>query len=847
MWRAALKSILSHKLRLLTTSSAVLLGVAFMAGTFVLTDTMGRTFDDLFADVSANVDAVVRAEANIEVPFGGTQRDLLPQDLVDAVRAVDGVAAAEAEVEGAMRFVDGDGEPIGNPQAGAPSFGLVWPENAGLNPTTFVEGRPPESAGEVVVDKGTADAGDFEVGDVVTAETQEGAVDLTLVGIVRFGSVDSPGGANIGLLTFDDAQKLLIGGSPELSRISVVAEPELTQEEIVTRLTAELSDDVEVITGAAYIEENQDAIAEGIGFFRILLLVFAGIAVFVACFIIYNTFTILVAQRTRELALLRAVGASRRQVLGSVLLEAAIVGLVSALVGLAVGIALASGLKAALGSFGIDIPATGLLILPRTVVASFLVGIGVTVVVAVFPARRAASIPPIAALRDVAIDRSSGSRRRRLIGLGTLVLGGVVVAVGLSDEEVRIVGAGLGLVFVAVAILGPHLAGPVTRVVGWPVARLRGTPGHLARENAVRNPRRTASTAAALTIGVTLVSVITLFAQSAKTAVNETVDEVFVGDFIITSTGGFLTSGLQPDVAQRIDELPEVDVAAGFRIGVAEIEGEQRFITAAEPLRANELFRFGVVEGDLSSLGAEGIAVDDEMAASNGWTLGTVLPVRTVDAGEGFLEVRAIYTEDSLIGPFFLGVEAYDAGWDRALDAQVVVRGADDASLDEVRAAIEPVLTEWPTAELQDLAEFKEAQAASINQLLNVILVLLFLAVLIALMGIANTLALSVVERTREIGLIRAVGATRAQIRRSIRWEAVLIALFGTALGLILGVLFAWALVESLESEGFRRLDVPVGQLALIVVVAAAAGVLAALLPARRAARLDILEAISTE
>lgn len=852
MLRATLKSLLGHKLRLLATSLAVVLGIAFMAGTFVLTDTMRRTFDDLFRDVSAEVDVVVRSTDEIDVPFGGSQRSRIDLALLDVVRDVDGVAGAEGEIQGYAQFVDADGEPIGNPGMGAPTFAVNWPDLDEINPMNLVEGRAPEADDEIVADKGTTDRGDLSVGDTVTVLTSGASTEFELVGIARFGSVDSPGGASVGLMTFDAAQRLLIGGREELTQISVVGESGRSQQELAGAIEAALpaDADAEAITGEAYIEENQDAIGEGLSFFTTALLVFAAIALFVSCFIIYNTFGIIVAQRTQELALLRAIGATRRQVLGSVLGEAAAVGLVASLGGLVAGIALASGMKALLGAIGFDIPATGLLVLPRTVVASIVVGMAVTMLSALFPARRAGRIPPIAAMRDVAVDRSARSRRRLIGGAILLTLGIALLVSGLSSDSgdgILTAGIAVGVIFIAVAVLSPLLARPVTAALGWPIARLRGMPGSLARDNAIRNPARTATTGAALMIGVGLVSFIAIFAESTKAAVIDLVDDTMLGDFVVATESGFGQGGLPAEVTAQIGELDGVDLAAGLRLGIAEVDGSAQFLAGIDPAAGVELFDIGIVGGDPLAMDADGLAAHDEFAADRGWELGTTVPVHFTDLGTRELTVQLLYTEEQLAGNVFLPQSGFEVGFPDQADAQVIVRTDDGADLAEVRSGIEGLIEPFPTAQLQDLEEFKDAQVAQIQMLVNVIYALLLLAVVIALVGIANTLALSVFERTREIGLLRAVGMTRAQVRTTVRWEAVLIALFGTALGLVLGLFFGWALVQALESEGFNTFAVPVTQLVVIAVVAAVAGVLAAVFPARRAARLDILGAIATE
>jgi len=848
MLRAALKGILAHKLRLLTTSLAVTLGVAFMAGTLVLTDTVGRTFDQLFADIGEGVDAVVRSTESIDTGFGFTQRARIDKNVADLVLTVDGVAAVSPEAAGFAQIVDRDGNPIGGGQ-GPPTLGFAWPAVDEVNPLVIVDGRPPVGPGQVAIDNGVASSADFVVGDTVTVLTQAGPGEFEITSIVKFGEVDSPGGATMAVFALPIAQQLLLGDAQQISEAYVVAEPGVSQEELTDRLGEVVPPGVEAVTGAQYIQENQDAIRQGLSFFNTFLLIFAIVALVVGAFIIYNTFSIIVAQRSREMALMRAIGASRRQVLGSVLIEAVVVGLVAAFVGLAVGIAFAIGLRELLVVAGIDIPATGLVVAARTAIVSLVVGVGVTVFSAVAPARREKSIPPIAALRDVAHDESSSSAARIVSGLVVLALGVGLLLLGLYGEtgnDGPLVGLGILALFVGVFVLGPVFARPLSAGIGWPLPRFRGMAGTLARENAMRNPKRTSATAAALMIGVGLVSFITIFADSTKASIDQLVDDSFIGDFVIDS-GSFGFGGLSPDLAPRLDELPEVGVATGLRFSVAEVDGSSTFLVGIDAARAIEIVDIGIVEGQATDLGAEEIAVLDRVAEDNGWTIGSTVPVRFVQTGTVDLTVAVIYENGALAGDYVLGIEAFEANTAEQFDAQIYVVRAPGTTAEEARAAITPIVDEYANATLQDLTEFKEAQSAQINQLLNLIYALLGLAIIIALMGIANTLALSIFERTRELGLLRAVGMTRSQMRSTVRWESVIIALLGTFLGFVIGVFVGWLLIQAFADQGLSVFRVPVTQLVVIVVLSALAGVAAAILPARRAARLDVLKAITSE
>ncbi len=846
MLHATIKDLLARKLRLVTTSAAVLLGVAFLAGTLVLTDTLGATFDDLFADVYAGTDAHVRSADVIETDFGESERAGLDEALVDTVAGVDGVAAAAGFVEGYAQLVGPDSDPLGGGVKGAPTFGFNWIDDPDLNPFALEAGDAPAGPGEVVLDAGSATETGYGVGDTVTVLTAAGPAEATVSGVATFGSIESPGGSSVMLFDTATAQDLF-GRAGLVDSVDAVAAEGVSEQELTERIAATAPDGVEVLTGAEITAEEQSEIAEAFTFLDTFLLVFAAVALFVGAFIIYNTFSIIVAQRSKEMALLRAIGASRRQVLGSVLVEAVLVGLIASAVGLLAGLGVATGLKSLLAGFGIDLPSTGLVVAPATVIGSFVVGVGVSVGSALFPARRAGKVAPIAALRDVAVDTSGRSTRRAATGLAILGLGGVVIAGGLLGGEPAPVGLGAAVVFVGVAVLGPVIAGPLTRVIGAPLPPLRGMTGSLARENALRNPKRTSATAAALMIGVGLIGFITVFASSTKTSVEALIGENFTGDVVIDSGSfGFGGAGLPPEVADRLAEVPEVEVAGGIRFLPAVIDGDEGAIQAFDPALA-EVLRPGRVTGSFDDLGATGVAVHDLTAEEEGLELGDDVPIAFAATGEQRFTVGAIYTNDDFTGDYLLTNEAATAADPAVLDVAVYVGLAEGTSLEEALPAITSITDDYANAEVLDLDEFVASQTEQVDQILNLVYVLLALAVVIALLGIANTLALSIFERTRELGLLRAVGMTRGQLRSAVRWESVIIALLGTFLGLVIGLGFSRALVAALGDEGITIYDVPVGQLVVIAIIAAVAGVAAALLPARRAARLDVLRAIAAE
>jgi putative ABC transport system permease protein len=853
--KVTLKGLLAHKLRLVTTSLAVMLGVAFMAGTLVLTDTIAKTFDDLFADVNAGVDAVVREEVAFSDQFMGDQRGLVDESLVGTVQGAPGVDSAEGQVIGFAQFVDSEGEPIGDPATGAPTFGFNWSDDPDLNPYSLVEGEAP-GPNEVVADQSTVDRGDFTLGDDVQVVTQAGVQTLPLVGIATFGDVDSAGGSTAALFATETAQEL-VGTPDKFNEIWVTGEDGLSQEDLVASIQPLLPTDadLEVVTGDEYTKDQQDQIKEFLGFFNTFLLIFAFVALFVGSFIIYNTFSIIVAQRSREMALLRAVGAGRAQVLTSVLIEAFVVGVIASVVGLFAGVGLAIGLKGALAAIGFELPATGAVLLPRTVVVTFIAGVGVTMVSAVFPAVKASRVPPIAAMRDVALDTSGQSTLRLVIGLIITGLGGAFIGLGLFGDGGNpgaVVGVGVVFTFIGLFVLAPRLAVPVVTVLGAPLPKLRGIAGRLAQQNALRNPKRTASTAAALMIGIGLVVFISILAQSIKASSYANIDQTFQGDLAIDS-GTFGFGGLPPQLVTDLRALPEVGRASGLRLGTAEIGPSAKPIIGVDPEQMFDIVDVGVTAGDPADLTEPGtIAVEREAAESVGWDVGTVIPVNFASSGEQDLRVVMLFEDPDALrndapSDYVISMGTWDENFDQRAEFQVYVEYAEGVDPDEGRAAVEAVTENYPTAKVQDLNELKQSQADQVNQLLSLVFVLLFLAIIIALLGIANTLALSIYERTRELGLLRAVGMTRNQMRSSVRWEAVIISLFGTLLGLGVGLFFSFALQQAVKGEGVELYDVPWGQILLIVALGALIGVLASIRPARRAARLDVLDAVSTD
>lgn len=849
MLRTALRNLLGHRFRLLTTGFAITLGVAFVAGTLVLTDTLDRTLDEMFVGAYAKTDAVVRAEGTFEVT-GVEQRPRIDEALVGRLAQLPGVADVQGEVWGFAQVVDPDGDPVGVPGAGPPLVGTSWADTA-LNTFTLEEGRGPKGSGEVVLDLGTAKRAGYSVGDRATVIVGGRAVEVTVTGVASFQGSDSPAGASFTMFALETAQEL-VGEPGKVDSIALSAMPGVSEEALVAEVEAVLPDGIEALTGDAFTKENQDDMAAALAFFNQFLFVFALVALLVGGFIIFNTFTITVAQRTRQHALLRAVGASRRQVLLSVLVEALLVGLGATIAGLAGGIGVAAGLKRLLAAFGIDLPAAGIVVSGRTLAWAAAAGLLVTLVAALAPARRAGSVPPVAALREADSGEAAGpSRLRQVLGLLTLGGGVATLLYGLWGDPAAgstVVGVGAVIVFLGVAMAARAMVRPLAGALGAPLSRLGGMPGRLARQNAMRNPQRTATTASALMIGVALVAFITVFAASTKVSISKVIDRAFTGHLVVAAPGEAAGGGVAPGLTEALRALPEIEHAAGIRAGVAEIDGTVTPFVAVGP-EAHELFDIDPRAGSPNDLDATSIAVQADVAEERGLEVGDPVRARFAHSGEQVLTVALIYGERQPAGDWVLGLPAFEANFPPAqnVDFQVFLDVADDVDVEAAVAAVEALTDEHPGTQVLDHSEYKASQLAFVDQILGLVYALLALALLIALLGIGNTLALSILERTQEIGLLRAVGMTRRQLRRTIRGEAVVIAVLGAALGLVVGLFFGWALVSALGDLGLDTLAVPYLQLAVIVAIAAVAGVVAAALPARRAARMDVLQAIVGE
>jgi putative ABC transport system permease protein len=846
MLRVTLRGVTGHVLRFLLTIASVTLGVALVAGTFVLTDSINNTFDSIVEQGGKGVDVQVRGTETGRTPAGqGNQpiRRQLPLTLADTLRAVPGVQRVAPDIQGSAVLVGKNGTAVRN--GGAPTLSFPFrPDDPSLR---LVQGRAPTGPGEVVLESSTLKLSGLRVGDRTKAVIGGAPRDVTIVGEASFDA----GLAGATVVTVDEqVARQAFAPDGKVPSFTVQATQGTSQAELRDRIAAVLPVGAQAVTGRAVIAESKQSIRDALGFINIFLLVFAAISVFVGSFIIYNTFSMLVAQRTRELALLRALGAQRRQVVGSVLGEAAIVGLLGGIVGIVVGLGLATLLKAFFGTFGLEISG-GLPVLPHTIVWSLAVGLVVTLLAALLPALRASRIAPVAAMRDEVVTTPRGLRRRGIIGGVALVLGVVAVWAALAPADVGwgLFALGAALVVFGVLVAAPIAARPVVRVVTAPFVALSGTVGRIARENTLRMPRRTASTASALLIGLALVATVSVAAQSTKASVADLVDTQLKADYVLN--GG--QQPIPPTVSRTVSQLPQVASLAGIGIVPIDLSGSIGAINgiAADATGLQDNVIVPTKSGSIDALSSGQVLVSDTFAKDHGLRLGQVLTGAIGTLPRTELSIGGIFARSQVLNDPAIIVPR--ALYERATpvaqqgDFLIYVKAKPGADVSQLRSTLVDTVKPYIVVSVQDGSEFTSDQASQINTLLLLIYALLALAVIIAVLGIVNTLALSIFERTREIGLLRAVGLTRGQLSRTITIEAVATALFGAVLGALLGLGLGVALQRGLRSQGLETLAIPWGTIIAVLVVAAVAGVVAAVLPAIRAVRLDVLKAIATE
>jgi putative ABC transport system permease protein len=844
MRKVTLRGLLAHKLRLALTALAIVLGVTFISGTFVLTDTLNGTFSALFTSVYNKIDYQVRGVPELGSGANAT-RNPLPESLITSVRAVPGVGEAYGEVEGYSQFVARDGKPI---SSSVGNVGIEFDPDRQISSLHLIAGAPPTTSNGVVMDAGTAQSYGFSVGQrvrVLSAAVPPQT--FTITGIAQFGNDNNLAGATIAAFALPTAQREL-GETGLLDDINVVAKPGADKAAVQASIARILPHGAQVVTGQTVINENTSSVSQALSLFNTALLVFALISLFVGAFTIYNTFSIIVGQRTRELALLRVVGASRRQVFRSVLTEAAIVGLVSSAVGVGLGVLAAIGLEALVRGFGTTLPAGPLTFEPRTAIVGLAVGTIVTVLSAIGPARNAVRIPPVAALADRPADGTgagtwfSGTGRRRLISGSVLAVAGVaLLAVGLSKPVVALVGAGAVCIFFGIAMLAPAVARPLSGLLGRPLAALLGTAGRLGRENSMRSPRRTAQTASALMVGLALVSAMAVFGASLSESATSSVDQAISADLLITPNG---TGQLSTAVPAAAAAVTGVTAAETVYRGQFEFRSALETLTGVSPKQLGNTVVLRMTSGSAAALAQGDVLVDSTTAKTDHLVVGDKVPVKFAYTGATTMRIGAIYQANTVIQSYLVSSAFFLSHFRQPTLAGVLLRTNGSPS---VNTAVTHALAQYQDAQVQTRAQFENAQVSSVNQLLGLVYALLALAVLIALIGIVNTLMLSVLERTREIGLLRAVGMRRPQVRAMIRSESVILATFGAVIGIVVGTLLGLALVFSLRQQGITETSVPVVRLVEFLILAAVLGLIAASWPARRAARLDVLAAIAAE
>jgi len=846
MWKATRSSILAHKLRLALTGLAIVLGVAFMAGTLVLTDTIKHTFNDLFAQTAIGKDVVVegiQTYGSGRPGSGGLNGDRpdVPESLLAMIKAVPGVRDASGIVDGEITLIDPDGKAV--TKKGPPVVGTGWETDKALEDLTVHTGHGPAAANQVTVDLGTANSQHIHLGDQVTIISNLAPRKFVVVGTTKFGDDDSLAGASVISFETPVAQQLF-GRPGYFTEISVSDQPGTQVDDVLTSIGRIVPKGYEAITGSAAAQQQAQTVTQFVSYFNDFLIAFALIALFVGAFLIANTFSILMGQRTRELALLRAMGASRRQVTVSMLAEALVVGVVSSAIGLGLGIPLALGLEGLLRGFGFGPPASGLIILPRTVIVAMLAGTVITLVSSVGPSVRASRIPPVAAMRDDAVIQETSLRRRAIVGGVLLAIGLLNLASGLFagvNNPLPLVGIGAALTFVGIATLAPFFAGGLARLIGTPFPAIRGITGRLGQENAVRNPRRTAATASALMVGLAVVACIATLGASANASLSTVIDKSLSSSYVISSNEGNFT----PAAEALVRSTPGV-IAVSANTEVTWHEGQARKTLAAiDPATGNQVFRIQMDTGSYAALARGEVLMDNAVAKSDHLAVGDVIQMGFTQTGIKPFTIGGTYETNQFLDNYLLSTSAAAAANGNPLQDEALflkTTSVDSAQL----ARLTTALAAYPNLKIETGAQFTNDQKQMFTRILAVVYVLLALSILIAAFSVVNTMALSVIERTREIGLVRSIGMLRGQVRAMIRTEAMIVSLLGAVLGLILGVALGAAIVQAAESSGglLTSTAIPYSTVIVVLILAALIGVLAAVFPARRAAKLDVLRAI---
>jgi putative ABC transport system permease protein len=849
----ALKGLLRRKTRAVLTAIAIVLGVAMVSGTYILTDTIKSAFSTVFTHVYKNTDAVITGRSAIGGE-GNEERETVPSfpaSLLAQVQALPGVVQASGGISDRAQLVGRNGKVIS--RGGAPALAFSYqPGSERFNPLSLASGNWPSDSEHVAIDASTASKEGFKVGQRVGVIARGPEQHFMISGTVRFGGLSSLGGATMSVFTLATAERIF-DKSGRFDSIQVAAKPGVGAQQLVAEIKPLLPPSAQVRTGQAQAQKQTDNTNGFVNIFKYFLLAFGGVALFVGSFVIANTLSITIAQRTRELATLRTLGATRRQVLRSVLLEAFAIGLLASLVGLFLGLALAKGLNSLLVSFGIDLPQASTVFATRTVIVSLLVGVVITMLAALRPALRSTRVPPIAAVREGAVlPPTRFARFGAYPALGTvagaLALMIVGALVGLSTGS-RLLAIGIGtlLLFVGVAMLAPRLVPPFARVLGWPAQRFGAAAGSLARANSMRNPARTASTASALMIGLALVTFVGVLAAGLRTRFERSVNEIFVANYALTASNNF--SPISIASAKALSTAPGAEVVSGVRAGTGRVSGSRVNVTGVSP-DVNRVIHTKWLAGGSQApavLGEDGAIVTKSYAKKRHLHVGAPLSLEVPSGQRAALVVRGIYEPPqggaTQFGDVAISTSRFDQLYSNPQNVYTFINMRGGVTAANTRA-LKTALAGFPDAKLQTKSQFKKNQLQGLNLLLNLLYVLLSLSIVVSLFGIVNTLVLTVFERTRELGMLRAVGMTRRQVRRMIRTESVITALLGAAFGIPLGIVLALLVGVAIKYAVFT---VPVATLVVFVIAAVIAGMIAAIFPARRASRLNVLEALQYE
>lgn len=853
MIEVVFRGLLSRKLRTALTMIAILLGVAMISGTYILTDTINASFSQIFNQANSKTDVVVSGKQAIGSQF--SQPPAFPESLLTVVRNTPGVASASGAIGDQAQLVGKNGKSLGA-VGGAPNL-LFSYSGSRFSQLKLVQGHFPHG-NEVVLDKDTVQRNHLKLGQTVGVAGVGAVQQFKIVGIVKFGTVGSIGGASIIAMDLPTAQRIT-GKVGKLDQIRVVGQPGISPADLVGRIKARippnLRGSLQVQTGQQNADQTTAAIGQGLSALTNILLAFGAIALFVGAFVIFNTFSITVAQRTREFAMLRTVGATRAQVLRSVLLEALAIGVVASLLGLVAGIGLSKALNGLFLALGVDLPNTGLQLQARTVIVALAVGIVVTVLASAWPAVRATRVPPVAALQEgFQLPKGRFSRFAPAIAGVLTIIGIALVVLGVFGSyssiasRLTVIGVGCFLLFVGIAMLSPVFIRPMAEVIGWPVARSTAITGTLARENTMRNPGRTAVTAAALMVGLAVVGFVTIFAAELKVTADDALQREVAGTYAIYNDQNLPIPG---GVGAAVAQVPGVAGVSSIKVDSARIAGVGDVQTnGIQAANFTKFYRFQWKQGSdavLSHLGPHDAVIDENLAKDHHLKVSSVLHVTTPAGTHHTFVVRGIYKHSQFLTDLTISYPVMAQVWQLPKDFIVLVNAAPGQNVGQLETRIKNALaTRYPTAAVHSQADYRKQQDKNINQLLAFVYVLLAMSVLVSLFGIINTLVLSIYERTREIGMLRAIGTTRTQVRWVVRWESVITSVIGAILGLVVGVALAFLVTAGLSSQGLEY-TLPIGSLLIWVVFAMVFGIVAAAWPARRAARLDVLQAVAYE